>query len=222
MIKLGKLVKQLLEKKIAESHLNSWAEPVQALKMGREIITLSRREAKEIRETAMKEVLHVYEAAKVRGQEEGARRVAKMIQEISDCETRFEKHYLKQMLEIVFLLAEEILGEALKVQPESILPRLKRAMSFIFSRTKCEIFVNPSDGVLLREKLFEALAAVEDRGKIIIVDDPKIEQGNLRIEVNGGIVESDISSHVQALRQYCLKSEDGNFLKQNATANGRE
>ncbi|MCA9794540.1 MAG: hypothetical protein KC910_22185 [Candidatus Eremiobacteraeota bacterium] len=98
-------------------------------------------------------------------------------------------------------IAERVLGEAIKVDPDVILGIVRQALGGIKDREEVSIRVNPQDVQIVRDnrEIFERM--IEGLKSFEVVADPTIDPGGCSIETNLGNIDARLHTQLDAIRQ---------------------
>ncbi|MCB0359535.1 MAG: hypothetical protein KDD44_07855, partial [Bdellovibrionales bacterium] len=90
-------------------------------------------------------------------------------------------------------IATEVVGAALREQPEAIASRIRRALRYRLHESPVVVLVHPTEVSVCAERLAGDGASVEVRG------DPSLSGGEARIVVGGAALELSPKRHLSAL-----------------------
>ena len=168
----------------------------------KELLKLTQCEAEQIIAAAKREADEIKHSAKAAAAEdcdyvlEHARQRARKIIEQSE----------RAIAEMVGLIAKEVLGRELQTQPEAIVARIKRAISFAINESKLEVVVNTSDydcvksALLKRESSFSSVS-------VDVTKDDGISKGDARVLGSSCRIESNLSSHLDSVTDAVLSNK---------------
>jgi flagellar assembly protein FliH/type III secretion protein L len=110
-------------------------------------------------------------------------------------ERALDERAVDRVVELARLLAERLLGEALRIDPTRITALARQALTEAQGARRVEIAAHPDDVPLLGEEL--ALAGVEQTAKI--VPDPTRQRGSLRIDTELGSLDAELGPQLDRL-----------------------
>lgn len=152
-----------------------------------------------------------YEAGYQEGRQEGlesaVREFADRIAQAKDMYVQIVRERRKvladvepQLVRLSVKVAERILGEELKLDPEAILGIVREALSGIKDREEITIRVHPDDVAVVTEHrtVFEKM--VEGLKKFEVASDPTLDKGGCVIETNLGNVDARLATQLDAIR----------------------
>jgi flagellar biosynthesis/type III secretory pathway protein FliH len=163
--------------------------PVTSQPMGRRIareIMDAHDEAERIREAAR------HDAAREAREEEVARLAASFLALKKADEERADRD-LDRAVELATILAERLVGEGLKMDPERIAGLAANALAEARGARNVRIDANPDDVVSLRE----ALASVGHEAKVNA--DPALARGSLVVHTDLGTIDAQLRPQLDRL-----------------------
>lgn len=114
----------------------------------------------------------------------------------------------KAILELVFSLAEEVVGEALVIQPEALLKRIARALKQAQNARNIRLCLHPADVAFVRNRL----SKLDWGGPAFdLCEDANVAQGAARIETETHSISASTEEHLQALETAIRESEEQLF-----------
>ncbi len=173
-----------------------------ALIRSKEIIAAARAEAEKIRQEALSTLHEERELARKRGLDEGRIEAAANLLNLSALRTSVIASAERELLEIAVSVAEEVVGETLKLQPESIYARLRRAMNYALNARRVTLSVNPADADYVRPRLEELLSGHGAQLSLALREDPTMSKGDARLETEISVVEASVAAHFAAIRAH--------------------
>lgn len=111
------------------------------------------------------------------------------------------------LLELTFFLTHELIDHEITTQPSILAHAIEKLSEQTIAIEQRTLSLNPSDHLFLKEKspsLFEQLSAEQ----ILVVEDPALKQGNIKITSPSRQVEIDIQKRLAEIK----KQIPGNFL----------
>lgn len=162
---------------------------VASMPMGRRVareVMDAHAEAERIRETAKRE------AANEAREEEAARLAASFLALRKADEERAERD-LDRTVEVAKILAERLVGEGLKIEPERIAGLAANALAETRGARNVRIDANPEDVAPLRE----ALAAVGHRATVNA--EPSLPRGSLVVHTDLGTIDAQLRPQLDRL-----------------------
>ncbi|MGE0489008.1 MAG: FliH/SctL family protein [Vulcanimicrobiota bacterium] len=105
-----------------------------------------------------------------------------------------------ELARLAVKIAERVLGEAIKVDPEVILAIVRQALGAIKDREEVSIRVNPQDVQIVRDHRASFERMVEGLKSFEVVADPTIDPGGCTIETNLGNIDARLHTQLDAIR----------------------
>jgi flagellar assembly protein FliH len=132
-------------------------------------------------------------------------RIAALLATLSESAGDHEQRLADEVLDVALVLARQIVGEALAVRREFILPVVSAALRQLPQSTqRVELKVNPVDGAVVRSLLeSEPLGA-----RCQLVDDTSIAPGGCRIETEQCDLDATVPSRWRRLLANLGRSDD--------------
>ncbi len=130
------------------------------------------------------------------GYEQGRRRVEEeaqqlhaLVQNLQAALTGLDQTVAEQLLSLALDIARQMLGQALAVRPELVLPVIEEAVRCV-SQTDdpIRVTVHPEDAVLLRTHL-----AASPGKEWVIIEDPSLQRGGCRIDTRSTEVDATLA-----------------------------
>ena len=151
--------------------------------------------------------------------EERARSLAETTQQLAELRNQLQAEHahthqqlLKttegELLDLVVAVAEEVVGEAIRLQPESLLARVRRALAHVSGPV--QLIVNADDHALLGSKLAQLAPANSECAELAIQQSEDLPPGTARLITERGAIESSTTDHLHAMRQH-LQSQPSLF-----------
>lgn len=171
-------------------------EVVEAAERAQEIVTRAERQAREIVEAAERTAAEVRLRAEAEGRAEAAAGLAARALALQAREAAADELALERSVELARLLAERLLGEALRVAPEQITALAREALREARGARRATIVACPDDARILETSL-GSLGL--DPNHVRVVSDPGRTRGNLRIETELGVLDAELAPQLERL-----------------------
>lgn len=104
-----------------------------------------------------------------------------------------------ELAKLSLSIAEKILTEELKINPEIVVGVVKKALGKIKAREEVTINVNPEDLEYVKENRQVFAGIVEGLRNLEIVSNPRVDRGGCLIETNLGNTDARISTQLAAI-----------------------
>ena len=173
-----------------------------AAAQGRELIEAAQKEATFILRQAETEREAINERAYAEGHERGLKdALSRLISEQAK-EERLLRSSAARLASVCAEVCREVLGESLKLQPEAIAARVRRGLETIPLASWLILQVRPEDidyAARAFASTYDAVSHRGGRGLTRIQEDPSLEPGAFRVLSEYGVMEGNITRHLDAL-----------------------
>jgi flagellar biosynthesis/type III secretory pathway protein FliH len=139
---------------------------------------------------------HVRLRAETEGRAAGVAAVAARAIALARREAESTEQSLDQTVDLARLLAERLLGEALRLEPERVAGLARQALREARGARQIKIVAHPNDAVTLGGALGELGV---DSSVVSIEADPGREPGNLRMVTDIGVLDAELSPQLARL-----------------------
>ncbi len=193
---------------LAEEEKVISAEDYGTLISAEEILNLAKKDAEQHKATVEKECLELKEIAKKQGFEEG-------LQLFNDHLLTFDRQLRalklelqQQILPLALKAAKKIVGQALEVNPETIVDIVMQTLSPITQNQRYTIYVNKTDKDVLEANKPKIKQILEHVQTLTIQERADVAPGGCIIETESGIINASIENQWRA-----LEAAFGKFMK---------
>ncbi len=139
-----------------------------------------------------------YAAGYAAGQAEGlgdaraeAAKLAIVLDNLQQAVTGIEQEIADHLLALAIEIANQVMRQSLRLQPELILPLVREAMTALHPHQgQPQLFLHPDDAALVRARLGEQLA----HGNWRISDDSTLTAGGCRVELGASEVDATVET----------------------------
>jgi flagellar biosynthesis/type III secretory pathway protein FliH len=118
-------------------------------------------------------------------------------------EARSVERQLDRVVELARLLAERLVGDALRLDPALVVGRARELLRAARGARGAVIVAHPEDAAVL-ERLLPGIGVAMDTIKV--TPDPNRTRGSLRIETDIGVLDGDLAPQLERL---ALKLREG-------------
>ncbi len=156
--------------------------------------------------------MEAYNQGMAKGQEEGRKIVTKKIEplfdtlrnaitELAQMRLSMVENHQKDLLEMVFLIAEKIIHRSIQTSPDIVLDTVQAASRHLMETDEIHLRLHPSDFEYIRE--IEAALSMKLSGKkgFHIVEDSTIERGGVILETEFGEIDATIRSQIEHMKE---------------------
>jgi flagellar biosynthesis/type III secretory pathway protein FliH len=176
---------RVVPKAVVDAHEEAQRVVAEAHSRAREILAQARAEAAEL-ELRLQEEARVDAAASV-----AARALALELRE-----SRIDAERLDRTAEVARLLAERLLGEALRLEPILVAALARQALAEARGARAVRLICHPEDATLLASQLAELGFTA---GAVRVEADAARSRGNLRLETDIGSLDAAIAPQLDRL-----------------------
>jgi flagellar assembly protein FliH len=135
-------------------------------------------------------------------------RLAELVERLSVCAADHEQRLCDEVLDLALVLARQLVGEALSVRREFVLPVVSAALKQLPQSTqRIELYVNPADLPLVQAHVGESDSAARCR----ISGDPTIAPGGCKLETEQ--CEIDMTSPTRWRRLLALLGRSDDWIE---------
>jgi flagellar assembly protein FliH len=132
-------------------------------------------------------------------------RLAALLATLGDHAARHEQKLADEVLDLALALARQLVGGALEVRRELILPIVAAALRQLPQSTqRVQLRVHPSDLALIRERL----PAEPDGPRVTLVGDPAIAAGGCQIDTDHASLDATLPTRLQRLLAGLGRADD--------------
>lgn len=172
------------------------AEVVRASDHARELIARAEGEAKAILERAESRAAALGAELAAQARAEAASSLAAREVALSAREAKALERQLDQVVELARLLAERLLGEALRADPSRVAALARQALTEARGARKLTLAAHPDDLPLL-----EAALGRQELAPVTLVADTTRRRGSVRLDTELGTLDADLAPQLDRLAQ---------------------
>ena len=174
------------------------AELLDAQNAARALLADAQRQATKLVADAQRDADEQRAAAEREGREAGAALFSAKLIELAQIEARSDERSLDRTVALARLLAERLLGDELRLQPERVTALSKAALTELRAARQITIVCHPSDAPHLRDALH--LLSVAEQSLDVRPDDARAV-GSLRLETELGVLDGELAPRLDRLVQ---------------------
>jgi len=126
---------------------------------------------------------------------------ASMVDNIAAQRADLLKTAEEAVVRLAVAVARRIVGDAIRVDEETVLETVRRALRHVQEKERLVVRVNPEDLRIVREHRSEWLSIVEGSGSLDIEEDERIRRGGCLVETEAGNVEAQVERQVQTVEK---------------------
>lgn len=172
-----------------------------ALLEGKEIITLSKKEALHYRQEIAKECELLKEEAEKVGFDFGLRQFNKQLAQLEKEISKQKEELQKNIISLATAAVKKIIGKELKTHPEVIVDLVATSLKPVRQHKRVTIYINKDDLATLENHRPQIKALFEHIEHLSIQARDDINQGDCIIETEAGIINAKLENQLIALEE---------------------
>jgi type III secretion protein L len=195
----------LAEKVLVPSPKVLKREVYEASRDARDVVALAQDKAKQIIEEAEQGRNAIREQARQEGIAQGLAEWNRIVARASQKADELSKSWEETMLRLSIRVAEKIVGEQLRLHPESIVEIVREVLKSIRPGKHLTIQVNPADAQYARARIDRLKEALGTSSEIEIVAAANVAPGGCVIESELGIIDARLETQLKCLEDALVK-----------------
>jgi len=171
----------------------------------RDVVSVAQERARQILEEAHREKEAIREQAREEGKAEGLAEWNRILVDTSRRAEELTKSWEETMLRLSVRVAEKIVGEQLRLHPDTIVEIVREVLKNVRPGKRLTIQVNPSEAPRVRariDRLREGLGTSE----IEIVAASSVPAGGCMIDSELGIIDARLETQLKCLEDILVRS----------------
>jgi type III secretion protein L len=180
-------------------------EVYEATQEARDVVALAQDKARQIVEEAQRERESIREQAREQGRAEGLGELNQILARTSQRADELTKGWEQNMLRLSVRVAEKIIGEQLKVQPETIVSIVREALRGTRPGRRLSIQVNEAEAQQVRSRVDRLRDSVSASSDIEIVASPSVAPGGCVIESELGVIDARLETQLKCLEDILVR-----------------
>ena len=179
-------------------------EVFEAAQEARDVVSVAQERARQIIEEAQREKEAIRERAREEGKAEGLAEWNRILVDTSRRAEDLTKSWEETMLRLSVRVAEKIVGEQLRLHPDSIVEIVREVLKNVRPGKRLTIQVNPSEAARVRarmDRLKEGLGMSE----IEIVAASSVPAGGCMIDSELGIIDARLETQLKCLEEILVR-----------------
>lgn len=177
-----------------------------------------RKKAEEILEAAQNKTAFLereaYEKGFAQGEKDGCdlgrKKIAKSVEnieklllEINNLKKEILKQFEKEILELVFSIAQKIIHKKINEDDKIINEAVLEAMHSVTEKSQIAIKINPEDFDSVENMKPEFFRSFKDLKSVVVTPDPSVSRGGCLLETPYGDIDASVESRLDKIHQ-CL------------------
>jgi type III secretion protein L len=181
-------------------------ELFEASQEARNIIDAARREAEQIVAKAEQERISSVEAGLQLGYEEGLKNWNNILSGAWQARENLKTEWEQSLLHLAVRVAEKILGEQLRLQPDAIVPIVREALKSVGQERQLTLLIHPDHREAVQANLDRLQALVGSSRQIHLVANPDIAPGGCVVESELGVIDAKLETQLKCLEEILLSA----------------
>jgi len=170
---------------------------VDAAVRAEQIVADARQQASAMIEAARAEQDQLRQRAREAGRADALAELVVRHRALSAREREIDSDRLQPSLSLARLLAERILGEQLRLDPERVTSLARQALEEVRGTRSVTLFAHPEDARILGHA--QPTWATDPERLVKVAPDPELRRGRLRFETELGVVDADLGAQLDRL-----------------------
>jgi type III secretion protein L len=193
------------EKMFAASPKIVKREVYEAAQEARDVIALAQEKARQILQEAERERNRILEQAREEGRAKGLAEWNQILAQAAHRSEELAKSWEETMLRLSVRVAEKIIGEQLKLHPDTIAAIVREALSGTRTGKHLVIQVNDAEAQEVRARTARLKESVSAGCDIEIVPSASVAPGGCVIESELGIVDARLETQLKCLEEALVR-----------------
>lgn len=181
-------------------------EVYEATREARDIVALAQEKAKQLMEEAERDRETIRARARQEGLDQGLAEWNRVLTRSNERADELARNWEEKMLRLSVRVAEKIIGEQLRLHPDTIVDIVRQVLQGARPGRHLTIQVNEADAQQVRvrtDRLKENLSASSE---IHVVASPTIPPGGCVVESELGIIDARLETQLRCLEEVLIRS----------------
>lgn len=178
----------------------------EASQEARSIVQAARQEAERIVAKAEQERAASVEAGLQIGYEEGLRRWNQTLAGAWQARENLKTQWEQSLLHLAVRVAEKIVGEQLRLHPDTIIPIVREALKSVGQERQLTLLIHPDHRETVQANLDRLQALVGSSRQIHLVANPDIAPGGCVVESELGVIDAKLETQLKCLEEILLST----------------
>lgn len=180
--------------------------PVAAGAIVRQEVVSAAEEARRILNQALSESERIRREAREEGFREGFSQWDTAIRDAQQAAAVYARQHQEDFLRLSVRIAEKILGEALRVNPERVVGVVHEALRNLSRERRLTIEVAPGQAAILEQHRASLEARLGPECSLRILDSPEVTAGGCLLRSELGTIDARVETQLQLLERALLES----------------
>jgi len=180
-------------------------EVYEATREASDVVALAQEKARQIIEEALREQDSIRERARQEGNAQGLAEWNRVLTEANQRADELTNSWEETMLRLSVRVAEKIIGEQLRVHPETIVEIIREVIKNIRPGKRLTIQVNQADAQQARARIDRIKDGLSTSSEIEIVASGSVSPGGCLIESELGIIDARLETQLKCLEEALVR-----------------
>jgi len=181
-------------------------ELFEASQEARNIVEAARQEAERIVARAEQERAAAVESGLQIGYEEGLKRWNQILAGAWQARENLKTEWEQSLLHLAVRVAEKIVGEQLRLHPDTIVPIVREALKSVGQERQLTLLIHPDHREMVQANLDRLQALVGSSRQIHLVANPDIAPGGCVVESELGVIDAKLETQLKCLEEILLSA----------------
>jgi type III secretion protein L len=178
----------------------------EASQEARSIVEAARQEAQEIIEKAERERATSVESGLQLGFAEGLKRWNQILAGAWQARENLKTEWEQSLLHLAVRVAEKIIGEQLRLHPDTIVPIVREALKSVGQERRLTLLIHPDHRETVQANLDRLQALVGSSRQIHLVANADIAPGGCVVESELGVIDAKLETQLKCLEEILLSA----------------
>jgi type III secretion system HrpE/YscL family protein len=180
-------------------------EVYEATREASDVVALAQEKARQIIEEALREQDSIRQRARQEGNAQGLAEWNRVLTAANQRADELTNSWEETMLRLSVRVAEKIIGEQLRVHPETIVEIIREVMKNIRPGKRLTIKVNQADAQQARARIDRIKDGISTSSDIEIVASGSVSPGGCVIESELGIIDARLETQLKCLEEALVR-----------------
>lgn len=181
-------------------------ELFEASQEARNIVDAARREAEQIVAKAEQERTASVDAGLQLGYEDGLKNWNRILAGAWQARENLKTEWEQSLLHLAVRVAEKIIGEQLRLQPDAIVSIVREALKSVGQERQLTLLIHPDHRETVQANLDRLQALVGPSRQIHLVANPDIAPGGCVVESELGVIDAKLETQLKCLEDILLSA----------------
>ena len=180
-------------------------EMFEATQEARDVLAVAQERARQIIEDAQQEKEAILQRAHEEGKAAGLAQWNEILAEASKHADELSKSWEETMLRLSVRVAEKIVGEQLRLHPDTIIEIVREVLKNVRPGKRLAIQVNPSEAPRVRARIDRLREGLGTTSEIEIVASASVPAGGCMIDSELGIIDARLETQLKCMEEALVR-----------------